>query len=96
MHLLQSETCLVWYITGDRNQSHTNIPQLLAAGFGPPALPTPSWHRQVGEKLPCPVLLMSDGATLQDQRLLYVSELDVTSFCYVHDLNQGATLSRIR
>lgn len=64
MPLLQSETRLVWYITGDRNQSDTNLPPLLAVGFGPPAPPAPSRRRPGSEELPRPVLLTSDGATL--------------------------------
>lgn len=87
MPLLQSETHLFWYITGARNQSNTNITQLLASGFGPPALPTPSQYRQVSEKLSHPVLLMTDGATLQVQWLPHIRELSVNSFCYVYGLN---------
>lgn len=53
MPWLQRGTHPVWYITGDRTKAtHTNTAQLLAAGLGPPASPTPG-TRESGN---CPVL----------------------------------------
>lgn len=94
MPLLQSETSGLVQHRRQEPKPH-KYSQAAGTKVEPSGFPSPIPFRQVSGKLSHSVLLLGHRATLQDQRLLHMDELSVSSFCYAYDLNEGAAQSRL-